>query len=130
MSTTTTPVYAAGTEGAIDTGSLGAGANRSFDVDVSAKFEGQLHIKSTPSGTVAGTNGLKIEIFRKYGVTPTTGETACIVYTIPSVTSTAASIDVFLGTGKYSVKITNLDASNGLTDVSTTLDTVSSLQNA
>lgn len=129
MSTTTTPVYTAGTAGALDSGSLAASANRSFEFDVSVKFEGQLHVKNTPGGSIDTTRGVRVEIFRKYGATPTTGESAFLTYTLPSLTaSTAESLDVFLGPGKYSIKITNLDAANAVT-VDSTGDLISSLLN-
>lgn len=128
---TTTPVYSAGTLAALDTGALAAGANRSFSWDITTKFEGQLHVKNTPGGTVAATRGLQIDIFRRYGATPTTGESAFLTVTLPSATaSTAESTDIFLGPGNYSIKFTNLDVTNGLTDVSATGDLVSSLLNA
>lgn len=135
MSTTTTPVYTPGIAGDLTSGALGAGADSSFDVDLRSAFEGQLHIVSTPGSSVHATNGLKVEVFRKYGGaspgSPTNGESPCGIgpYVIPSVVSTPASIDIFLGPGFFLVKLTNLDGTNGLDDVSATLDVVSGLLN-
>src|ERR1044072_7115044 len=102
--------------------SLAAGANRTFDIDGSAKVEVQLTVKNTPGGTIAATRGLKIEVFNGYASSGTTyNTTAERSYTLPSQTaSTAESVTLRLGPGKYRVKITTLDASNAVTVESTT----------
>lgn len=114
---TTNPTYTGNTAGNIRTsGSLGAGASANYDVDYSAVMEGQVHVKNTPGGTVAATRGLKVEVFRNYGATPTKAQTACQTYTLPSATaSTAESLDFWLGPGKYNITVTNLDGSNAIT---------------
>jgi hypothetical protein len=103
--------------------SLSAGANASYNLDYSTKIEGQVTVKSTPGGTVAATNGCKIELLPRYGSTPSDSTIPAISYTIPSVASTAASKTLYVGTGKYVVKVTNLDATNAIT-VEITGDTV------
>jgi hypothetical protein len=127
----TTPTYTANAAGNIRTSaSLAASATDNTNVDYSAVLEGQIHVKNTPGGSVAATRGLRIEIFRRYGSTPTTAETAMLTYTLPSATaSTAESIDIFLGPGKYNVKVTNLDATNAIT-VEITGDTITDLATA
>jgi hypothetical protein len=130
MSTTTVPTYTAAAAGnVITSASISASGTSSSTtgLDFSAIFEGQLHIKNTPGGSVAATRGLKVEIFRRYGTTPTTGQTAFLTYTLPSATaSTAESLDVFLPTGKYAITLTNLDASNAVT-AEVTSDTVTNV---
>jgi hypothetical protein len=123
---TTVPTYTGNTAGNVRaSSSLGAAGTANYDVDYSAKFEGQIHIKNTP-GTTAATRGLKVEFFRNYGSAPTKGQTAFYTVTLPSLTNgVAESQDVFLGPGKYNITITNLDTSNAVT-VEITGDTVSS----
>jgi hypothetical protein len=125
---TTTPAYTGNTAGnVIASGSIGASGTANADVDYSAKFEAQIHVKNTPGGSVAATRGLKVEVFRRYGSSPTTGQTAFMTFTLPSATaSTAESLDFFLGPGKYNIKLTNLDASNAVT-AEVTGDTLDSL---
>ena len=129
MSTTTVVAYTGNSAGNIRaSGSLAASGTSSANLDYSAVFEAQIDVECTPGGTVAGTNGLKIEIFRRYGSTPTTAATAMLTYTLPSVASTAASLPpIYLGPGYYTIKWTNLDTANALTDVTITGDTVTSL---
>ena len=102
--------------------SLAAGANRTFDIDGSTKIETQLTIKNTPGGAVAATRGVRIEVFNGYGTSGTTYNTlAERTYTLPSqAASTAESVTLRLGPGKYRVKLTNLDATNAVTLEGTT----------
>jgi|SRR5437667_7961271 len=131
MSSSTTPTYTASTAGNIHTSaSLAASATANDNYDGSAVFETQVHVLNTPSGSVAATRGLKVEVFRRYGTTPTTGQTAFLTYTLPSTTaSTAESLDFYLPTGQYNIKITNLDATNAVT-VEITGDKVTALATA
>jgi len=131
MATTTTPVM---TFNAVDniraSASLAAGASDNANVDYSAVFEVQIHIKNTPGGTVAATRGLKIEIFKRTGSGPTTADSPFITYYLPSQTaSTAESLDFYLSTGKYNIKVTNLDVANAIT-VAIGADTLTSLSTA
>jgi hypothetical protein len=125
---TTVPTYTANAAGNLRaSASLAASASFNNDVDYSAKFEAQIHIKNTPGGSVSGTRGLKIEIFRRYGSGPTTADTPMMTFYLPSTTaSTAESMDIFLSTGKYNIKVTNLDAAQAVT-VEMGDDTVSAL---
>ena len=107
--------------------SLAASGTANYDVDYSAKFAGLIHVLNTPGGSVAATRGVKTEIFRRYGSSPTTGQSAWMTYTLPSQTaSTAESADLMVPPGKYNIKITNLDTANAVT-VEITGDTVDSL---
>src|SRR6266496_4424066 len=104
MATTlTTPTYTASAAGNIrPSGSLAAAGTSNANVDYSAVLEAQIDVECTPGGTVNATNGLKVEIFRRYGTTPTTAASAMLTYTLPSVASTAASLPpIFLPPGKY-----------------------------
>lgn len=125
---TTVPVYTGNAAGNLDTSaSLAAATDRSVNWDISAKFEGQVTVKNTPGGTIAATRGLKVEVFRRHGSSPTTSPSPFLAFTLPSaVPSTAESGEIFLGPGKYTIKVTNLDASNAVT-VEITGDTVDSL---
>ena len=108
--------------------SLAASANVSTStLDYSAIFEGQVHVKNTPGGAVSATRGVQVDVYRRYGSTPTTGESAFLSMTLPSETaSTAESVDLLIPTGKYLVKLTNLDATNAVT-VEITADTVNAV---
>jgi len=131
MSSNTTPTYTANSAGNLRaSASLGAGASDTVQLDIRSKFEAQIHVKNTPGGTVAATRGVKIEVFRNYGATPTQGESPCLTRTMPSAAaSTAEGDDFYLPTGNYAVKFTNLDASNAVTLVATS-DTIDDLETA
>jgi hypothetical protein len=107
--------------------SLAASANRTFNLDLSTKFEGQLTVKAV-FGTVAATSGIRIEVFKGYGSTPTyTTLNPNISLVIPSVGSTTSySPAIHIPTGKWQVKLTNLDGTNAVTCEATT-DTVDSI---
>ena len=128
---TTVPAYTGNADGNLDTSaSLAASASRTFTWDISAKFEGQVHVLNTPGGSVSATRGLRVTVFRRYGNGPSTGESAFLTYTLPSATaSTAESLDFWLGPGKYSFTILNLDAAQAVT-VEVTGDTIDNLTTA
>ena len=118
MATTTTfPSYTGNTaNNVIASGSIVASGTTNASVDYSAVFEAQIHVINTPGGSVSATRGLRVDVYRRYGSTPTTGESAMLTYTLPSATaSTAESLDFFLPTGKYNIKLTNLDAAQAVT---------------
>lgn len=125
---TTVPVYTGNTAGNIRTSAtLAASGTANYDVDYSAKWEAQIHVLNTPGGSVAGVRGVRVDVYRRYGATPTIGQTPYLTYTLPSQTaSTAESGDFYLGTGKYNIKITNLDTTNAVT-VEITGDTVDNM---
>ena len=117
MSTTSTPTYTPSAPGNISaSATLGAGASANDDYDGSTVFETAVHVKNTPGGTVAATKGVRVDVYRNYGTTPTLGQTPFLSYTLPSATaSTAESVDFTLPCGKYNIKRTNLDATNAVT---------------
>lgn len=108
--------------------SLAASASVSTStLDYSAKVEAQVHVKNTPGGSVSGTRGLRIDVYRVYGSGPTTSQSPFLSVRLPSQTaSTAESHDLFLPTGKYVITCTNLDASQAVT-VEITADTVDAI---
>jgi hypothetical protein len=113
--------------GALASASLGAGANTSFSVDASAKFEVQVQVKNTGGGTVAATNGLQVDVFRRFGAGPTDDTIAVTSFVIPTTVSTTKYQSIALPTGKYTIKLTNLDVTNAITTESTTstIDSIS-----
>jgi len=96
--------------------SLAASGTASYNLDYSAKLEGQVTVKNTPGGTVAATRGVRVEFLPRYGSTLADTTIAVVSYTLPSaVASTAESRTFYVGTGKWVCKITNLDATNAVT---------------
>ena len=123
------PALTAGTVGgALASQSLAAGATVTFNLNLSASWEGQLIVGCT-FGSVSTTSGLRIDIFPGYGPTPTYATTnPNYSYTIPSNASSArTSPKILLPTGRWQVLLTNTDATNGLTAVSATMDTIDSV---
>src|SRR5216117_2838362 len=106
MATTiTTPTYApsaANNVRALSTLVLSGTAN--YNLDFSAGYGGWLHVIGT-FGTVAGTNGLQIDLYRRYGSTPTTATNAWNSWTIPGTASTTKDIDIPVPKGYWNVKI-------------------------
>lgn len=96
--------------------SLAASGAASYALDFSAKVEGQVTVKNTPGGSISGTRGLRVEFLPRYGTSPSDTTLPAISYDLPSAAaSTAESKTFFLGTGKWVVKVTNLDATNAVT---------------
>ena len=99
---------------------LAASGTTSFTVDLSAKWEGQVMVKVTMGATVAATAGVMVEVFMDYvgGATPTWSTVnPNFTYTVAAGAASAVvySPIIFLPTGRYQVKLTNLDATNGVT---------------
>jgi len=124
MSSTTIPTLTPGTANAIRAlSTLAASGTASYDIDYSAAYGGWLHVIGT-FGTIAATNGLQIDIFKYYRSTPTLATNAWQTRVIPGTTSTTKDKDIPLPNGKWSIKITNLDATNALTNVGITSDVI------
>jgi hypothetical protein len=108
---------------------LAASGTASYTVDWSAKFGGRLQIRNSNTGTaVAGTNGLKIEVFARMGTGPT-NDTIDFQgpFTITTTQNVTNDQTIELPSGRYSVKLTNLDSTNQIDSVritSATLDAV------
>lgn len=99
---------------------------QTFDVDYSTKFEGQIQISVT-FGSVATTAGLQIDVFRRIGSGPAIDTLAVTTFVITATASTTQLKSLALPTGRYRVKLTNLDATNSVTSVTATDDTVDSV---
>jgi hypothetical protein len=112
--------------GALASQSLAASGTVTYNLDLSNKFEGQIQVKDTGGGTVAATNGCQIDVYRGFGAGPTYDTTSMMTIVITTVVSTAKYASFSLPTGKYQVKLTNLDATNAIT-VESTLSTVDSV---
>ena len=106
-------------------GTADTGANA---VDLSTSFEGQFQASVT-FGTVAATNGLQIDAFR--AVDAATGSTfdtiAAFTLIIPGTTSTSKVMSFVLQTGLWKLKVTNLDATNAVTNVKILYATLASI---
>jgi hypothetical protein len=103
--------------------SIAASGTTTANVDVSSKFEVQIQVQTT-FGTVAATSGIQIDVFRRIGTGPVVDTVPIQTMTITSTASTTKDLSLALPTGKYQVKLTNLDATNGVTATSITGDTV------
>ena len=99
----------------LSSASLAASGTVTANLDFSAKFEGQVQVWNTPGGTVAATSGMQVDVFEAVDSTPNYDTVACYSMVIPSVASTAARATIKLSTGKYQIKLTNLDATNAVT---------------
>ncbi len=106
--------------------SLAAATAVSNSVDVSSKFETQFQVKDTGGGTVAATNGCKVQVFRRFGAGPTDDTIPILTFTIVTVVSTANYQSFAVGPGKYTITLTNLDVTNAIT-VGITSSTVDSI---
>ncbi len=108
---------------ALASGSLAANTSTTFTVDFSTNtIGGFLQVWNTGGGTVAGTNGCQVQAFATADTTPNYDTVAFsgVNFVITTVVSTAARQSVFLPTGKYQIKLTNLDVTNAITVEATT----------
>lgn len=114
---TTAPDFTFNAAGNIrSSASLAASGTDNDDLDYSAVIEAIVTILNTPGGSVSATRGVAVEIFQRYGSGPATSASAVQTYTLPSaVASTAETLVLHLGPGKYNIKITNLDAAQAVT---------------
>lgn len=115
--------------------SLGAAATATDTLDASIKFEAQVMYKVTAGGTVAATYGLKIQVFELYSGstygdagTATRDDNPNYTYTVTGYIASDVeySPKIFVPTGKWKFRITNLDATNAVT-VESVYDTVDSV---
>ena len=96
---------------------LAAGASTTVNVDASTKIELQILVNVTLGGTVATTHGIQVDALPGYGSTVAYGDTPVASVAAAQATAASGSDTAFLAlpTGKYQIKITNLDASNAVT---------------
>lgn len=113
--------------------SLGASGTATDNLDASTKFEAQLMVKVTAGGTVAATFGVQVDMYEiysgsTYGNSSTGTPVPNFTYVVTGYTSTQVvySPKFYLPTGKWLVKMTNLDASNAVT-VESIYDTIDSI---
>ncbi len=120
--------------------SLGLGASdgytgdtHQYTVDASAKFEAQITVEYTTTGTVAATAGLKVGIYAGSDTTPdyettvtTALPTVSYQFPQPAISSTYRKT-LFLPTGKWMIRVTNLDGTNGISSFSITTATIDSI---
>jgi hypothetical protein len=111
--------------------SLAASGTTTDNLTNTSNFEAQLVVKVTAGGTVAATFGCKIELFKVYsGSTYTSSGTGTLnpnySYTLAGYAASQVvySPAIFIPTGSWLVKLTNLDATNAVT-VESIYDTVS-----
>ncbi len=100
-----------------------SGTSTTSTFNASGKFEEQIQIGAT-FGTVATTNGLQVDVLRVIGSTPVADTIPVITFVLSGTASTSKAVSLALPTGQYQLKFTNLDATNGLTSVYATGDTV------
>ena len=103
--------------------SLASSGTTSFTADFSSSaLGGFVQIWDTGGATVAATNGCQVQAFATADTSPNydTIAFAGTNFTITTVQSTAAAQSFFLPSGKYQIKLTNLDATNAITVGATT----------
>jgi hypothetical protein len=111
---------------ALNSQTINAGQNVTFNVDLSAKLEGQIQVGVT-FGTVAAISGLQIDVYRRIGSTPVNDTESMTTVVIPSTAATPKTKSIRLDVGRYMIKLSNLDGTNAVTSVSATMDTVDSI---
>lgn len=101
---------------ALSSQALAASASVSFTVDYSSNsLGGEVQVVDTGGASVAATNGLQVSIFAAGDNTPRYETIARWSYVIPTTASTVTPQGIFLPTGKYSITLKNLDATNAIT---------------
>ena len=103
---------------------LAGGGSTTFNVDFSAKVSGTVQVGGT-FGSISTTAGIQIEVFRRVGSGPTTDTQAALPAILAAISGAQAK-SIALGTGRYTVKLTNLDTSNAVTAVSAVADQIDS----
>jgi hypothetical protein len=97
--------------------SLGGQANATVAIDASTKVEVQVTVKLTLGATVMTTRGLQIDMLPGYGSTVAYASVPAASVTIGQVVAASGTetTTLYLPTGKYQMKITNLDINNAVT---------------
>ncbi len=119
MSLTADPSVSLSAEGNIlaSATSIGAGASNSGNiVDYSANsLGGWVGITVTGGSSVSTTNGLTVSVYPATDSTPHYATVANPQITIAVAASTVSRAGIFVGPGKYSITLTNTDATYGVT---------------
>jgi hypothetical protein len=103
-----------------------SGVNTTANVDASTVFEAQIQVSVT-FGTVSSFPGLLVEALRRIGSGPANDTVPAWSMTVPGVASSTQRMSMPLPTGRYNIKLTNLDGTNAVTGVTLTSDTVDSV---
>lgn len=104
-------------------GTIANSASVTFDVDYSAKIEGQIQLSAT-FGSVNPISGLQVDLYRRIGSGPAIDTESISTLFLTATASTTKRMSFPVPTGRYRVKLTNLDSTNSLTSVTATDDTV------
>lgn len=96
--------------------SLAASGTANDNLDIRTKFEARIQV-SCNFGTVAGTNGVQVDIGRYVDGGTLLDTIFVLTFTVPGTTSTLKRQSFALPTGHYNVKYTNLDATNAVNPV-------------
>lgn len=104
---------------------VAASASTTFDVDYSAKIGGSVQVR-VDFGTVAATAGVQVDVWRRVGATPGVDTQPVTTTVVVATGSTTQRRSLALPTGRYRIKLTNLDSSNSVSGVTATDDTIDS----
>lgn len=99
--------------------SLAASGSRSAPIDASASAWKDVYIGHTAGSSVSSTSGLQFAFYPTVGTSTVTATMPSIVGTVPAVASTAQGVVVSIPQGRYTLTLTNLDASYATTPVAT-----------
>lgn len=103
---------------------LAAGASSSvYTLDNSTRFGCVLLISVTYGATVAATAGVRVDIYGNLAGSASTDPFTSIYPAVGTATTTKSALVCALPEGKWFVKVTNLDVTNGITSFSLTTDT-------
>jgi hypothetical protein len=101
---------------ATSTSIAASGTSSGNIVDYSASLGGWVTVTYTGGSSVAGTNGVTIDVFPATDSTPHYASTANPAFGPLAVTaSTTLRYTFWLGMGKYSISLVNADATNAIT---------------
>jgi hypothetical protein len=103
---------------ALASGTLAGAGSTTFAVDFSGVMAGQIQVSDTGGVTVAATNGVQISVGRFF--TTTNDTIPFLTANIGTVVSTPELESIELSSGKYSVTLKNLDATNSVNVAATT----------
>lgn len=102
------------------------GALQTFELDFTTVMRGKCQVQSTPTGTVAATNGCQVSVYSRSAGngTPVNDTVLMFQFTMASVASTAGDQTFYLDSGLYHVTLKDLDTTNDVTVLATS-DTLS-----
>ncbi|MCA1596095.1 MAG: hypothetical protein LC772_06690 [Chloroflexi bacterium] len=83
-------------------------------IDVSTRFEAQFQVSSAGGATVNAVNGCRVQAYRVVGGGTTVDTVPSATFDIATLVSATAVQTLPLPTGRWQIKLTNLDTSNGI----------------